>query len=91
MKKVALISLLTLTMMVFGAGGGLAAEMVTIQGQVTEDNQLMDEEGNVFVIAETEEGMQVMDMVGQKIEVRGTLTEEEGVKEITVESYSVIE
>lgn len=91
MKKVALISLLTLTLMVFATGIGLAAEMVTIQGQVTEDSQFIDQEGNIFSIADTEEGMQVMEMVGQKIEVRGTLTEEEGVREITVESYSVIE
>lgn len=29
-------------------------------------------------------------MVGEKVEVRGTLMEEEGAKEITVESFSVI-
>lgn len=90
MKKTALISLLTVIVLVFAFGVGIAADPVTIQGQVNEDSQLVDDQGNIYDIADTEEGMQVMEMVGEKVEVRGTLMEEEGAKEITVESFSVI-
>jgi hypothetical protein len=90
MKKTALISLLTVIALVFAFGVGIAADPVTIQGQVNEDSQLVDDQGNIYDIADTEEGMQVKEMVGEKVEVRGTLMEEEGAKEITVESFSVI-
>ena len=90
MKRKALISFLTVIALLFSAGIGLAADAVTIQGQVNEENQLVDQDGNIYQIAETEEGMQVMDMVGEKVEVRGTVTEQEGAKEITVESFSIL-
>ena len=60
MKSKTLISLLTVVALLFSAGLALAADTVTIQGQVNEENQLVDQDGNVYQIAETEEGMQVM-------------------------------
>lgn len=90
MKRKALISLLTVIALVFAAGVAMAADAVTIQGQVNEENQLVDQDGNVYKIADTEEGMKVMDMVGEKVEVKGTVQEDMGEKEITVESFSVL-
>ena len=90
MKRKALISLLTVIALVFATGVALAAEAVTIQGQVNEENQLVDQDGTVYKIADTEEGMKVMDMVGEKVEVKGTVQEDMGEKEITVESFSVL-
>lgn len=90
MKKKTIISLLAVVALVFATGIGIAAEPVTLQGQVTEDNQLMTEDGAVYDIVDTDAGMQAMEMVGEKIEVRGTLEEIDGAKEITVESFSVL-
>lgn len=90
MKKKALISLVTVIALVFAAGVVMAAEAVTVQGQVNEENQLVDQGGNVYQIADTEEGMKVMDMVGETVEVKGTVQEDMGEKEITVESFSVL-
>jgi len=90
MKRRALISLLAVIALVFATGVVMAADAVTIQGQVNEENQLVDQEGNVYQIADTEEGMKVMDMVGEKVEVKGTVQEDMGEKEITVESFSVL-
>ena len=90
MKRMTWISILAVITLLFAAGFAVAAEPVTIQGQVNEDSQLVDDNGEVYDIADTtEEGMQVMELVGEKIEVRGTLSEEEGSKEITVESFSI--
>jgi hypothetical protein len=91
MKKMMIVSLLAVFALVFATGIGIATEPVTLQGEVTEDNQLVTEDGEVYDIADTEQGAQVMEMVGEKIEVRGTLSEDEGDKEITVESFSVVE
>ena len=90
MKRKALISLLMAIAMVFAAGVALADEAITIQGQVNEDNQLEDQDGNTYNIADTEAGPQVMDMVGEKVEVKGTVKEDMGEKEITVESFNVM-
>ncbi|MGD9332922.1 MAG: hypothetical protein PVJ53_16530 [Desulfobacterales bacterium] len=90
MKKMTAVTVLSVFVLVFAFGVGIAAESMTIQGQVNEDSQLVDDNGEVYDIADTEQGMQVMDMVGEKVEVRGTVTEDEGVKEITVESFSVV-
>ena len=91
MKKMTIISLLAVFALVFAASLGIAAEQITIKGQVTEDNQFMTEDGEVYDIADTEKGSEVMEMVDEIIEVRGTLSEDEGDKEITVESFSVVE
>ena len=90
MKRKALISLLTVIALVFATGIAMAADAVTIQGQINEENQLVDQDGNVYKIADTDEGMKVMDMVGEKVEVKGTVQEDMGEKEITVESFSVL-
>jgi Na+-transporting NADH:ubiquinone oxidoreductase subunit NqrC len=90
MKRKALICLLAVIALVFATGVVIAADAVTIQGQVNEENQLVDQDGNVYKIADTEEGMKVMDMVGEKVEVKGTVQEDMGEKEITVDSFSVV-
>lgn len=90
MKNMTWIGLMAVIALVFATGFAMAADPVTIQGQVNEDSQLVDDNGEVYDIADTtDEGMQVMELVGEKIEVRGTLTEDEGVKEITVESFKI--
>ena len=90
MKKKSLIILMTVLTLVFTVNIGIAAEPVTLKGQVTEDNQLMTEDGEFIDIASTEKGEQVMDMVGETVEVRGTLIDSEEVKEIEVESFTVL-
>jgi hypothetical protein len=72
-------------------GASVASEKVTIQAQVTEDSQLLDEQGNVFDIADTEKGSELAENVGQKVEIEGTVMEDGGVKVITVESFRIIE
>ena len=90
MKKMAVISLLAVLALVLAPGIGIAAESVTLRGHVTDDNQLMTEEGEFYDIVETQEGLQVLEKVGEKIEVRGTLVEREDVKEILVKKFTVL-
>ena len=90
MKKMTLISLVTLLALVLTAGIGFAAEPITVRGHITDDNQLMTEDGEFYDIGDTEEGEQLMEMVGEKVEVRGTLIDNEDTKEIQVESFIVV-
>jgi Icc-related predicted phosphoesterase len=91
MKKSVIIILLSMVLVVFAMSAGMAAEMVVIQGQVTEDSQIQDQEGNVFDIADTEKGSELVENVGQKVEIEGTVLEDGGTKIITVETFRIIE
>jgi hypothetical protein len=91
MKKSVFIILLSMVLVVFAINAGVASEMVVIQGQVTEDSQIQDQEGNLFDIADTEKGSELVENVGQKVEIEGTVMEDGGVKIITVESFRIIE
>ena len=63
----------------------------SISGVINADGQLVDDEGMVYDIADNEEGDEVMEMVGRKITVRGTVMETEGTKIITISSFEIEE
>ena len=91
MKRSLLVALLSMALVCILIGASAASEKVMIQAQVTEDSQLLDEQGNVFDIADTEKGSELAENVGQKVEIEGTVMEDGGVKVITVESFRIIE
>jgi len=48
-------------------------------------------DGMAYDIAENEEGSEIMEMVGQKIAVKGTVMEAEGTKIITVTEFKLLD
>ena len=91
MKKLISKVLVIMVVMVFAGSAMAASELIVLQGQVTEDSQILDDEGNVFDIADTEKGNELIENVGQKVEIEGTVMEEEGGKVLTVESLRIVE
>lgn len=83
--------LLAVVVVGFMLGAGLASEPVMIQGQVSEDNQIMDEAGNVYDIVDSEAGNEVVELVDQKVEIQGTLMEDQDGKVIAIESFRIME
>ena len=74
------------------SGDKKAAESeVVITGTIDDANQLVDKEGQVFSIADTKEGRELVTNIGKKVEVKGTVMESEGQKQISVSAYKVIE
>ena len=73
------------------AGIAAAADEVNITGTINEDSQLVDDSGMVYDIGDTEMGNQVMELVGKKVSVKGTVMEAEGTKIITITASDVIE
>ena len=65
----------------------LAAE-VTILGEITVDLQIVTEDGEVYEIADTEKGEEVLEHIGKMVEVTGTVEEKEGLKTITVLAFA---
>jgi len=96
MKRTICLVVCALFMVVMMSGVALSAEKkaaeaeVIITGTIDDANQLVDKEGQVFSIADTKEGHELAANVGQKVQVKGTVMESEGQKQINVSAYKVI-
>jgi hypothetical protein len=83
-------------MVVMISGVALSAEKkaaeqeIMITGTIDDANQLVDKEGQIYSIADTKEGNELVTHVGKKVQVKGTVLESEGQKLIKVSAYEVI-
>jgi hypothetical protein len=73
------------------AGMAAAADEVSITGTINTDSQLVDDSGAAYDIGDNEKGNEVMELVGKKVSVKGTVMEAEGTKIITITAFDVIE
>jgi hypothetical protein len=48
------------------------------------------DDGQIYEVVDTEKGAEVVDLVGKKVKVTGTVEEKDGEQVITVTSYEVI-
>ena len=85
-KKIFL-GILIIGLTVFLSGIAVAGSEVSISGVINEDGQLVDDNGMAYDIADNDPGNEVMEMVGSKVTVKGTVMEAEGTKIITVSSF----
>jgi predicted lipoprotein with Yx(FWY)xxD motif len=73
-------------------GTSMAASTVTIVATVTDGYQLVDDNGQPYEIEDTERGNElVLNHIGHKVEVTGTVKDEVDYKIIVVDSYRVLE
>lgn len=64
----------------------------TIVGTVEDNYQIITEDGDAYNIADTDTGNDlVMNSTGKIVRVNGQITEEEGVKTISIESFEIVE
>ena len=73
-------------------GTALSADEVTIVGTVNGDYQIETDYGDVYEVGVSDEGDELVEHVGARVEVTGTVEEDEdGVKIIMVTSFIFIE
>ena len=89
-KKI-LSGILIICLTFFLSGMAVAGSPTSISGVINEDGQLVDDDGMVYDIADSDEGEQIMEMVGRKVTVKGTVMESEGTKIITVTEFDLLE
>ena len=89
MKKI-FIGILVIGLTVFISGIAAAGSEVSISGVINEGGQLVDDGGMAYDIAENEEGDQLVEMIGQKVAVKGTVMEDGGTKIITVTEFKLL-
>ncbi len=63
----------------------------TITGKVTEDFQIVTNDGELYDVNDNEKSEDLMEHVGKTVKATGTLSEEEGAKSITVIDFTVVE
>lgn len=90
MNKI-ILGILIVGLTVFLSGIAVAGSEVSISGVINEDGQLVDDNGMAYDIADNDPGNEVMEMVGSKVTVKGTVMEAEGTKIVTVLSFKAME
>lgn len=68
----------------------LAAEG-TITGKVTEDFQIVTNDGELYDIIDNEKSGDLMEHIGKTVKATGTISESDGEKTITVTDFTVVE
>ena len=69
----------------------MAAGEITIEGQVNDNFQLVDGTGQVFEVADTVEGNDLVENhIGEKAKVTGTIEQDQEIKIITVTTFKII-
>ena len=86
----ALMSIIAFTI-IMTISGMVFADPVTLVGTVTEDWQFQGADGMTYQIGDTEVGVEVLDKIGKKVELKGNLTEDDTGKIINIESYTILE
>ncbi len=83
--------LITLVLMSAIPLSAMASEPVTIQGEVNDSYQIVDSNGQVYEIAETEKGNELVENhIGEKAKVVGTLQQDQDVKILTVTTFEIL-
>lgn len=77
---------MTVIMAVFA----FAANPVTIVGTVNDDYTLVDDEGEIYLIAESERGDQLAENAGVRVSVTGIIEEDDNGPVIHIHSYKII-
>ncbi len=73
-------------------GPAISANEVTISGTVNDFYGIETDDGEVYEIGDSEQGDELIGHVGARVEVTGTLEEDEdGMKIITVSSFVILE
>ena len=83
--------LFALILVISLCGTGFSSDMASISGKITAENELVADDGQVYNIADTEGGQNLLQNVDKTVEVKGTVSEKDGKKEITVDSFRVVE
>jgi hypothetical protein len=71
-------------------GAAMQEQELMISGTINNANQIVDKDGQIFDVADTQQGKELVTHVGLKVQVKGTVMESEGKKQISVSAYEII-
>ena len=69
----------------------MASGETTIEGEVNDNFQIVDSTGQVYEVADTEKGNDLVENhIGEKAKVTGTVEQDQEIKIITVTTFKII-
>lgn len=71
-------------------GAAMQDQEMMITGTINNANQIVDKDGQIFDVADTVEGKELLTHVGMKVQAKGTVLESEGKKQISVSAYEIM-
>jgi len=89
-KRFLFMGLCAIIIIAFLSGTAISGETMTITGTVNDNYQIVADDNQVYDVVDNEKGAEVVDLVGKKVKVTGTIEEEDGKKVITVTSHEII-
>lgn len=90
MKRTRIVGICLLMAMVAFLSVPALAATETITGLVNEYDEITTDDGVVYVVADTVEGQQLMANSGKRVTVTGAVSDDGGVKTITVTTFTVV-
>lgn len=91
-KSIIGMSLLVVFVAALVAGNVWAAESKTIVGTVSDDGNIVDDGGKIYMIGDNDKAAEVSEQSGKKVEVTGMVEESsDGNQTIMIESYKIVE
>jgi hypothetical protein len=94
MKSKTMNSLMVLIACVFITAvplAAMAAESVTVEGEVNDSFQIVDSSGQIYEVADTAPGTDLVENhIGEKAKVVGTLEQDQDVKILTVTTFEIV-
>jgi hypothetical protein len=89
MKKLA-IGIMAICFLAVMVGPALSEQSVNIVGTVSEDFELESANGEVYLIADDDEGLRLTEYVGRKVRVTGTIEESDEGSVIIVKKFQLL-
>jgi len=71
-------------------GAAMQGQEMMITGSINNANQIVAKDGQIFDVADTQQGKELLTHVGLNVQVKGTVLESEGKKQISVSAYEII-
>jgi hypothetical protein len=91
MKRQMILTGLVAAALILWLAAPSTASEITIKGEVTEELQIVTTDGDVYDVYDSEKGEDLLSHVGEKVEVKGTLVEEDGSKSISVIEFKILD
>ena len=85
------LGLFIFAILALGPLGGMADELVNIEGEVIDNYRLVDGNGQVYEIADTTEGNELAEKyIGEKVMVAGTIEMDDDYRVVVVTSFQTL-
>lgn len=68
-----------------------SGESVTLSGTIDKDSNFVADNGDAYTLSDNDRSLELKALTGKKVEIKGTVMEEEGKKTVEVMEYNILE